>query len=170
MPSGLATGGDLGDLLARARPDRGDESGLCPHPGAQMLAEPFDVGGGRTREFDRLAERLVEGKLFEDRHQRPHGVKYPAAGHPVDHAARRQHHRCRADQPAGLVHRHGGPGAEHPRLVAGARDDAAATETADEYGPPRRVGRVSCSTDAKNASMSKCRTQRSTTADAMQIP
>ena len=141
MPSGLARPeAILAICLPEPAPTDGDQSGLGAHPGAQMLAEPFDVVGGRTGEFDRLAERLVERQLLEDRHQRPHGVEHPAAGHAVDHAARRQHHRRRADQPAGLVHRHGRPGAEHPRLVAGARDDAAATETADEHGPPPQGG------------------------------
>ena len=134
IPSGLASpGGDLGDLLARSGADRGHQPGLGAHEGAQVGAEALDLGRIGAGQFHRLAERLVERKLFQHRQNRPDGVEHPPAGHPVDHSARRQHHRARPDQPAGLMHRHGRARPEDPGLVAGAGHHAAAAETADQH-------------------------------------
>ena len=133
-------GGDLGDLLARAGADGRDETGLVAHRGPQVLAEQFHVFGCGAGEFGRLAERLVERELFEHGHHGAHGVEDPSAGHAVDHAARRQHHRARADQPAGLMHGHRRAGAVGAGLVAGAGDDAAAAEAADQDRPSAQGG------------------------------
>ena len=141
MPSGLARpGGDLGDLLARAGTDRGDQAGLVAHPSPQVLAERLDVVGRRPGKLRRFAERLVERQLLDHRHHGADGVEDPPAGHPVHHAARRQHHRGHADQAAGLVHRHGRARAEHPGLVAGAGHHAAAAQTADQHRPAAQGG------------------------------
>lgn len=88
-PVGLGqTGGDLGDLFARARADRGDQPGLVADPSAQVLAEGFDVGGGRAGQLRGFAESLVEGELLDDGDDGADGVEHPSAGHPVHHAAR----------------------------------------------------------------------------------
>ena len=128
-------GSDLGDLLARARAHRGDQAGLVAHPPPQALAEHLDVRGRRPGKLRRFAEGLVEGQLLDDGNQAAHGVEDPAAGHPVDHTARRQHHRSHTDQPAGLMHRHGRPGAEHPSFIARAGHHPPAAQAADQHRP-----------------------------------
>ena len=120
----------------------------------------LDVLGAGPDQFRRLAERLVEGQLLEHRYHVAHRVEHAAAGQPVDDAARRQHHRTCSHQPAGLMHRHRRAGAEGAGLVAGTGDRTAPAQSADQHRACS-VGRVNCSTDAKNASISKCRTQRS---------
>ncbi|GAB4981577.1 hypothetical protein MAHJHV61_05020 [Mycobacterium avium subsp. hominissuis] len=137
-------GGDLGDLLARARAHRGDQPGLLTNPSAQLFAERLDVLSRRAGELGRLAEPLVEGQLLDDGHHGADGVEDPPAGHAIDHAARRQHHRGDADQPLGLMHGHGRAGAEHARLVAGAGHHAAATQTTHQHRTPaqRRAGEL----------------------------
>ena len=69
-----------------------------------------------------------------------HGVEYAAARHAVDDAARRQHHGSGAHHAAGLVHGHRRSGAEHPGLVARARDHAATAEPADQDRPATQGG------------------------------
>ncbi len=133
-------GGDLGDLLARSGADGGDQARLVENLGLQCRAEGLDVVGRRADQFGRFAERLVERQLFEHGHQGADGAEHAAAGHAVHHAARWQHDRGGADEPAGLMHRHRRPGAVHPRFVAGARDDAAPTKPADEHRPSTQGG------------------------------
>ena len=87
-----------------------------------------------------LAEGLVERQLFEDGHDAADGVEHAAAGHAVDHAARRQHDGGGADQATGLMHRHRRSGAVHPGLVAGAGDHAAPAEPADQHRPAAQGG------------------------------
>ena len=125
--------GDLGDLLARSGAHRGHQPGLGAHQSAQVGAEALDLGRIGAGQFHRLAECLVERKLFQHRQNRPNGIQYPPAGHPVDDTARRQHHRTRPDQAAGLMHRHGRARSVNPGLVAGAGHHAAAAETADQH-------------------------------------
>ena len=132
--------GDLGDLLARSGADGGDQSRFVENLGLQRPAERFDVVGRCTREFGGFAEGLVERKLLQDGHEAAHGVEHAAAGHAVDDAARRQHHRGGAHHPAGLVHGHRRSGAEHPGLVARARDHAATAEPADQDRPATQGG------------------------------
>src|SRR5271155_1936698 len=134
------TGRDLGDLLARTGADGGDQAGLVADPSAQLGAELFDLGLGCADQFRRLAERLVEGELLDDGHHGAHGVEDPAAGDAVHRAARRQHDRGNTDQPACLMHRHGRPGPEYPRLIAGAGHHATSAQPADQHRPTLQRG------------------------------
>ena len=141
MPSGLAKpGGDLGDLLARAGADRGDQPGLVEDPPPQVRAELFDLGLGCAGQLRGLPERLVERKLLDDGQHGAHGVEDPAAGDAVDGAAWRQDDRRHTDQPARLMHRHRGPRPVHPRLVAGAGHHATPAQPADQHGPVSQGG------------------------------
>ena len=145
MPSGLAS---PDAILAICLPDPAPTDATSPVT-SRILARSasqndFHVLCGGASEFGGLAERLVEGQLFEDRHSRADGVQHAAAGHAVDDAARRQHHGGGADQAAGLMHRHRRPGAVHPGLVAGAGDHAASAQPADEHraSAQRRAGQL----------------------------
>ncbi len=133
MPSGLARPeAILAICLPEPGADRCHQAGLVPDPGPQLLAEQFDVFGCGAGQFGGLAERLVERQLLEHGHHAAHGVEHPAAGHAVDHATRRQHHRRYADQPPRLVHRHRRAGTMGAGFVAGAGDDTPAAETTDQ--------------------------------------
>ena len=133
-------GGDLGDLLAGSGADGRDQSGLVEDLALQLLAERVDVLGGCAREFGGFAEGLVERELFQDGHHCTDGFEHASAGHAVDHTARRQHHGGGADQPTRLMHGHRGSGAEHPGLVAGTGDHAAAAQSPDQDRTPAQSG------------------------------
>ena len=131
--------GDLGDLLARSGTDGGDQPGLS-RTSARSLAErarPRCARRRRARRVRRTPRRTTAVRAPEPR---AHGLENPAAGHPVDHTARRQHHRADADQPAGLMHRHRRPGTEDAGLVAGSGHHAASAEPADQHRPAPQGG------------------------------
>ncbi|CNY56421.1 Uncharacterised protein [Mycobacterium tuberculosis] len=130
------TRSNLGDLLARARSDRGNQAGLVAHPSPQPFAERLDVLGHCPGELGRFGERFIERKLFDDGHQAAHGVEYPAAGDPVHHPAWRQHHGRHPNQPAGLMHRHGRSGTVGPRFIARAGHHTSPTQPANQHRPP----------------------------------
>ncbi len=72
----------------------------------------------------------------------------------------RQEHPPRAE-PLGLEDGHGAVDAEDARLVGAGGDHAAAAAlAADDHRRPRSSGRRACSTEAKKASMSRCRIAR----------
>ena len=162
MPSGLAS---PDAILASCLPEPAPTEATRP-VSARTLARRCSQNrstscGVGAHEFGRLAERLVERQLFEHRHHGAHGVEHPAAGHPVDDAARRQHHRRRR-RPSGGPGASASPTARRTRAPRSWPPRRPRARRARRPGPgrPRSVGRVSCSTEAKNASMSKCRTHR----------
>ena len=93
MPSGLAS---PDAILAICLPEPAPTEATSPvssqHLGAQLLAEPLDVGRAGPGELDGLAERLVERQLFEHRHHRRTVVNTRPLAIAVHRAARRQHH------------------------------------------------------------------------------
>ena len=59
---------DLGDLLARARADRGDQAGLVAHPAPQALAERLDVDAPTPRTAATAPQSPRRRKVAGSRH------------------------------------------------------------------------------------------------------
>ncbi len=136
--------GDLGDLLARSRPDGGHQPGLLVHPAAQSGAELLDLLDTGTDEFGGLTEGFVERQLLENR--APWRAPCPArVGWP-----RRRRPRAAAAPPR-PPRPGGGPGAwasPSGRRTPGPRSSPrpprpGRRDRRPAPGRPRSVGRVS---------------------------
>ena len=160
IPFGSRPGADLGDLLARARAHRCHQPGVVFDRVRNALAVRLDVPRRRrptTRRAHRRPRRTtaVRGRPASTGRSRT----------PVDWPPWRP--------PRGGSTTAWAPPADGPGALASPsahRTPATRSSRRPPHAPPslRRApggpqGRtVSCSTDAKNASMSRCRTQRST--------
>jgi len=140
-PSGLASSSDLGYSFPT-----GAHGAMSPVSVRTLAATrgrriPLSADAPASSGVRR---RLVERELFENGHHTA----------TVSSTRRRPRRRHAAGQHTAGALPGGGPGHGHRRAAPYTRprswrlDHPAATETADQHGPTRRVGRVSCSKDA----------------------
>ena len=127
-------GGELGDELGPAEPERHREPAQLARPLADPRRERLEVGLG-FHGCGEVRERLVDahgldevGDLAQRRHD-PGGVGR-VRGEPRHHDDGRR----RAEPPC-LLHRHRRAGAVLPCLVRRRRDDATRADAADEHRP-----------------------------------
>ena len=133
-------------------------------PVASNTAPRIDSPIARRLAGERLAsrhvdERLVDAQGLDEGREGAEGAHHDTRDGAVPLETGREHDRVRAAA-ARRRHRHRAPHSVRPRLVARGGDHAARSGAADEQRLAAKLRRSSCSTAAKNASMSAWRMMR----------